>query len=219
MIASASIALGVLGLQAAGPDPAPLLLKEEQMYLEHSVTHGETVLVMTAESEDPLGTVEVRGPNGAKVLQMGVAAHRGQSLQGFDIETAETSTENLVKTYPEGVYELRALALSGAPALGRAVLSHDLLAPTVITYPAEGAVGVPTHGLTLTWVPDSQAAGYQVGLEQGENDGLSASLPSGASSFEVPDGYLASGTATQFEIQAIGENGNRTLVEIHFTTL
>jgi len=219
LIAGASIALGILGWQGAAQSRSPLLLKEEQMFIEYAAHNGETVMIMSAESEVPLGVVEVRNPLGGKVLQLGVATHRGHSVQGFDVETSETTKEKLFQTYAEGLYELRALALDGTPAIGRAVLSHDLLAPTVVTYPVEGAVNVPTTGLTLTWEADTEAAGYQVVLEQDENDGLSVSLPAGTTHFEVPNGYLASGTVTQFEIGAIGYNGNRTLVEVVFTTL
>jgi hypothetical protein len=98
------------------------------------------------------------------------------------------------------------------------VFSHALPAPALIHYPRAGAVDVPASKLLVSWTPDRSASRYRVSLEQGENDGLTVELPAGSHSFQVPDGVLARNTETQLEIAAIGRNGNRTLVEVPFTT-
>ena len=109
--------------------------------------------------------------------------------------------------------------MSGRLVQGSANLDHGLVAAPVITHPLAGEASVPLGNLVVDWIPDPQAVGYTIDLEQDENDGLKANLKAGASSFQVPAGVLDPNTPTRLEIQAIGPNGNRTTSEIRFTTL
>ena len=63
---------------------------------------------------------------------------------------------------------------------------------------------------------ENEAADDQ--MEQGETDGVNIQVPKGKSTLRIPPGILAPGTETQLEIAAVGANGNKTLVEIPFTT-
>ena len=114
---------------------------------------------------------------------------------------------------------MRARTENGLPAIGGAVLAHDLLDEPQAIYPFEGAINVPINGLTLKWKNDPEALGYTVILEQDDNDGLAIEMPAGSSSLDVPDGFLKAGTETFFEISALGPSGNRTILETQFTTL
>jgi hypothetical protein len=98
-------------------------------------------------------------------------------------------------------------------------LSHELAAAALITYPLDGATGVPLSNLTITWTNDPSASGYRIGLEQGDTDGIRALLPGNSGSFQVPPGVLESGVETQLEISAIAANGNLTTVQLVFTPL
>ncbi len=214
-LAFTMLALGAFGLQQASDDMV-LRLKEERMILEYSATLNEAVLIAEAESEQALGRVEVRDSGGAPMLHMWAPV--GTTLSGFKVETGESSLADVLATYPEGVYPMRARARDGSCVEGSAVLSHRLPAAPVVIYPTEGDSSVPTN-FTVTWTPDPGAAGYQVILEQDENDGLIVKLPAGSGSFRVPDRVLESGKETLLEVVAIGSNGNRTQVEVSFTTL
>jgi hypothetical protein len=213
------IALGLVSLD--GPSPLAidtLRLKEEAMTLEYTATSNEVVVVMSAEAEESLGSVELVAPSGASVLRIRSDGGRKLALSGYSIESQEMEIAELFGVYPEGTYHIRARTPDGRPVVGEAVLSHVLPATPVLIHPQEGAVGLPTSGLVIRWEPDAQAAAYHVNLEQNENDGLSVELPPGSKQFVVPDGVLQPNTKTQIELAVIGENGNRTLVEILCTT-
>jgi hypothetical protein len=197
---------------------ATLRLKEEAMSLEYTSTANEVVVVMSAESEESLSSVDIFSPGGAAVLRMKASGGRKLALSGYTIESQETSFEEFFGTYPEGMYSIRALTGDGRPVRGRAALSYVLPAPAVVLHPLQGAGDLPTSGLVIRWKSDSQATGYYVSLEQNENDGLTVKLPPGTEHFSVPDGILLPHTKTQVEVGVIGENGNRTLVEISCST-
>ena len=192
----------------------PLRLQEEALTIEYSPARNEAVLVVEAESETSLGQVEVVGPHGERVFQL----HAGDlPLQGFVIETHESTPQVLFKRYTRGTYDLRARPIDGRAVIGSAVLSHELLDAPVLVLPTPGS-GVPTNTV-VSWVPDPSATQYTVTVEQGENDGLSVTLPAGTSTFQIPFGVLQPATDTHVEVAAVGSHGNRTVSEVEFRTL
>jgi hypothetical protein len=213
-VAFSLLALAAFGFQQSSGG-AILQLKEEQVILEYNATLNEAVVIASAESEEALTRVDVRETTGSPMLH--VWAPQGGTVSGFEVETAEASLPEVLATYAEGVYPMRARAVDGRLVEGSAVLSHLLPAPATVTYPLDGDTHVPTNP-TVTWTPDPGASAYQVVLEQDENDGLTVKLPAGSGSFHVPDRVLLPGTETLLEIVAIGANGNRTQVEVSFTT-
>ena len=216
IIAITALALAGLSMQQERLLGVPL--KEEILSVEYTATANEAVLRMEAESEVELRSIQVLNPEGQTILDL--RAHRAgrHSLSGFVIEMQETTAEQVFAAYPAGMYQIRGRTVDGRRAHGRAKLSHALpLVPQVI-FPYEGAVNVPVKQLTLSWLPDNEVDGYVVSLEQDENDGLTVNLPPGSSSFTVPAGVLLPGKESQFELGAIGPDGNCTLVEIIFHT-
>ena len=207
---------GPVGVDERTESEAPRL-KEERMVLELTATSGEATLIVEAESEGGLERVEVRSPRGESLLRLRSAEGRDVALQGFVIETRETSVESILSTFPEGRYDLRAWTTDGDSVRGAARFAHALPRAPEVLYPYDEAVNVPTN-LTVGWKPDPEAVRYQVILEQNENDGLTVNLPAGSDAFHVPPGVLAPGTESLLEVGAIGANGNRTLVEVRFTT-
>jgi hypothetical protein len=216
---------------ARGAAPAPLLaapaaaeglpavrLQEERLIIEYSAATQEAVVLAEAESEEALASVVVRSPGDGSVLHLrGTGDGRGPSLSGFTVECRELSLEALFATFPAGTYAIEAQSIDGRPARGSAVLSHRLLAAPSVLYPPDGATNVSTE-LIVGWIPDPEAAGYQVVLEQDENDGLTVRLPAGSSSLVVPPGVLAPGKESHVEVGAIAPGGNVTLAESFFTT-
>lgn len=193
-------------------------IKEESATIEFTATSGEAVVVFEAESEEVMRSVQVQRPDGRDVLRIWAGGGSGSRISGFIVETGETTPDDLLAHYGEGRYEMAAIASDGRRASGGATLSHALLPAPVALYPLEGDIGVPTTA-TVRWIPDPNAAEYKIVLEQDENDGLTARLPAGSSSFQIPAGILRSQTVSHVEIGAVAENGNTTLVEIEFVTL
>jgi hypothetical protein len=216
-----SLALGLLALSALGllqDRRHPIVpLGQGTMQLE-SVAGGEAVIRIEAESEEQLERVDVRDPDGRLFLALDSSQASRRGLSGLVMELRETSLAEILASYSEGEYDFRATTVDGSVAVGKARLSFDLPATPRIVYPPAGAL-VPANGLTVMWLSDLNAIGYRLQLEQGENDGLAVNLPPGRNSFRVPDDFLPRGTEFQLELSAIGTNGNRTIVEVPFTTL
>lgn len=217
ILAITALALTAIGMQQERHNPI-LLLKEELITIEFTATAGEAVLRVEAESEEELKYLQVRNPAGDVILDMRAHQSGIHALSGFAIEMQEVTVAEVFAAYPQGMYDIRGRTVDGRLALGRARLSHALpLAPETF-YPYEGAVQVPTSNLTLSWMAEDSVEGYVISLEQDENDGLTVNLPPGSDSFTVPDGVLLPGRPSQFEIGAIGPEGNCTLVEVFFFT-
>ncbi len=217
LVAAMLVAVGFLGWNGSGSVVPPLKLNRQKLIVEYAAEANQATLVLDAESEEAVGEVEIRNPQGAAIFEL--SAQKGQrlALSEILIKTPDSSPADLFKNYPEGVYDILAQTVDGTPVQGKAVLSHELLAKPVVIYPIHGATRVPPH-LTARWIPDPAASKYRLILEQDENDGLKVNLPAGSNSFRVPDGVLAPGTETTLEVVAVGLNGNCTLVEIIFTT-
>lgn len=215
-----TIALAALALTALGTPPGPQLgrFKEETMTIEYTATSGEAAVVLKAETEQAVDRVEVRSPFGGSVLEMNGPGGQPLSLSGFVLESVETTPAELFAMFPEGGYALRGRSTDGRPLLGHALLSHQLPAAPQVIFPYEGAADVSTKDLQLSWAADPQVARYRVVLEQGDADNMMVELPRGSTSLVVPDGVLEPGQPTLFEVGAVGQNGNCTLVEIKFTT-
>ncbi len=215
-IAFTALAFAALGENQQDTRPSSLL-KEETMTIEYFPETNQATLVMEGESEELLQSVEIRNPLGTRIVELGAGNGPAVALAGYKVETTESSLQALIETYAEGIYDIRAQTSEGRYALGKAVLSHEVLPAPVVLYPTEGSRDVSTTFIT-GWFPDPEAERYRVNVEQGENDGITVQLPAGTSSFQVPEGVLAPGTKTHLEVGAIGKNGNTSMVEVFFTT-
>lgn len=223
------LALAPAFLGVPGPDRRPeprrldetpreaLRLKEEAMTIEYLPAIDEATLVMSAESEASLNRIQLVRPDGRSVLRMQCGDDEALELQGYNLEAREVGFAQFLRNYPAGRYDVRAWTVDGQVVTGHAILEHGLLREPAVLYPTPGAEDVPTN-LTVGWLPVEGAVAYQVTLEQNENDGLVVRLPADSGSLVVPPGVLAPGTESHVEVGAIGANGNRTLVEVEFTT-
>jgi len=219
-------ALSALTLSPLTRVPGPSLdaggfvrLRQATISAEFTAGSGEVALVVSAEAETGLDQVEVRDPFGLRVagLSSGIRG-RTLALHGFRLEVAETDRATFFASYPPGLYEIRARTSDGRAAIAATRLSHAVPLPPTPVYPLEDDVDVPASGLSIRWVASSDAAHYQVGLEEGETDLLAARLAGGSRSFTVPDGVLEPGHRYKLEIGAVDESGNCTFREVLFRT-
>ena len=193
------------------------LLKEETMTLEYTPAEDEIVVVVAAESELAICRFELLSPDRSPLLKIESRYGSTVTLQGFLLETRESTPEQLFQAFPEGTYRLVARTATGQRVLGRALFSHELLPAPVVIYPEEGMVA-PLEDMVVRWESDPNATSYEVVLEQGDSDQLTATMPAGSDSFQVPLGLLQPGLESHVEIIAVGFSGNRTVTEIPFVT-
>jgi hypothetical protein len=164
---------------------------------------------------------------------------RSQGLTQLAFESAEPTFEELdpekfFRRFPEGVYEISALAQGGGEFESRVRLSHVLAAPVQPT--VNGLPSVECDAPTLPEVaapvfidwdpvteshPEVGATGpvtisrYQFFVQQGDSK-LSLDLLPSVTEFEIPTSVTAPGGVYKFEIIARTSTGNNTAVEACF---
>jgi len=206
------LTMTALGWEQGRPT-AVVPLEGSKMILEW--TPGkEAVVRITAENEKELERVRIFRPDGQELVEL---ATESGGLTGLELELREPDLVRLLENYANGPYTIHAAMVGGKLARGQANLSLDLPAAPRVVHPRRGEF-VQASNLTVYWLPDRSAAGYELQLEQGEDDGLRVRLPPERSSFQVPRDFLLPGTRTTLEVTAIGANGNRTVAEVVFTT-
>ncbi len=217
-ILTALVGLAAVGLAWQQEDVAPFRhLKEEQITVEYTATANEATIRVQAESEEPLNQVQVCNRFGVPLFELRSEAGADLALSSFVLESGETELEDLLSRYEAGAYELRGRTVGGSLALGGVRLSHALPAPPRVIWPRNGSTPSATN-FVIRWEPEPGAKAYRVAVEQGETDGIVATVPAGFNRFKVPVGILQSGMETQVEVGVVAQNGNCTLVEIECVT-
>jgi hypothetical protein len=214
-------AVSVLLSAAVRPQPehpahlaAPL---QARFWLEHHPGE-EVVLMISAESEDELAAVQVIAPDGRKLTQIDTRDSSATGLSSLELEFTETDLPALLSMWTPGTYALRAVTIDGALATGMTRFDVELPSATRILEPLGGSLVSPSD-LTVRWTPQPQSSGYEVRIEQEDDEGLVIKLPPLQNSLQVPAGFLAPGMETVVEVAVIGANGNCALTEVQFTTL
>jgi hypothetical protein len=214
-------AISVLLFAAVGPQPEhpgqPAAPLQTRFWLEQNPGQ-EVVLKIAAESEDELIGLQIIGPDGRKLTQCDARGGGATGLSSLELEFREFSLPGLLSTWIPGTYALRAVTIDGALATGMAHFEAELPSATNILEPQSGALVSPSD-LTVRWTPESQASGYEVRIDQDDEEGLVIKLPPQQHSLQLPAGCLAPEKETVVEVAVIGANGNCTLTEVQFTTL
>jgi hypothetical protein len=170
---------------------------------------------------------------------IGVGRLRSQGLTQLAFESAEPTFEELdpekfFRRFPEGVYEISAVAQEGGEFESKVRLSHVLAAPVEPTVnglpsvecdaPSLPEVAAPVF---IDWDPVTKShpevgatgpvtiSRYQFFVER-ENTKLSLDLPPSVTEFEIPTSVTAPGGVYKFEIIARTSTGNNTAVESCF---
>lgn len=166
-----------------------------------------------------LATLQVAAPDGRVVIEF-KAADSKLGLRHITLESPEPKNDGrLQAAFPAGPYKFTATTVAGDTVLGEAMLSHRLPDPTSFIRPRVDEKNVPVTGLHLRWSPVRNLAATVVVIEQ-EKSGqeIRVNLPSTATAFAVPDGFLLPGTEYKLAIGTVSKEGNTSFVETSFTT-
>jgi hypothetical protein len=246
LFAAVSLYVGFRPVEQAPARPAtdpraPVPLKDAKLNIEHNATDRDTGFQGFVDSEG-WRRLDVRGPSGEVLTFKGSGSLGKLGLTELFFETvepenADTPIRNMLAKLPEGMYRIAGPAQENGKRVGRtegrAWLTHDIPEGPRLISPAEGAT-VPTRGLVAEWAPVSKTItgkpvriiAYQLIVETDVEPhrhmigkfGLSMYLPPSVTSINVPDGFLESATAYNWEVLAIERSGNQTLSSGSFKT-
>lgn len=185
--------------------------------------------------------LEVEGPHGRPLLGIATSGSlRRQALTQLAFESTEPPFDELApdaffRRFPEGVYEISALAQDGSELESLVRLSHVLAAPAVSTVSGQPAaescsaavLPVVYSPVVIDWEPVTTShpelgrsgpvaiSRYQFFVQQGDTK-LSLDLTPDVTEFEIPSSLTAPGGIFKFEIIARTTEGNNTAIESCF---
>ena len=234
------LALGSLGPVSTRAEQPSQPFAVAELFVELNDTDSDLGLHASIDG-GTWTSLEIEGPRERQLL--GIVSKnrlRSQGLTQLAFESAEPTFEELdpmdfFRRFPEGIYEIEALAQGGGTFESRVRLSHVLAAPPQATVsglaaaencdaPTLPEVGSP---VLIDWDPVTAShpevgkAGpvtisrYQFFVEQGATK-LSLDLPPTVTEFEIPTSITAAGGQFKFEIIARTSTGNNTAMESCF---
>ena len=232
MFANAQLAL-------AGEDPIPL--KEAKLIIEHNAKDNDTGFQGFFDS-DGWNKMEVKGPDG-KILSFEGKGELGKlGLTELFFETVEPENvdvpiDDLLETLPAGEYTFEGAGMEAGERLGKttgtATLTHDIPKGPVLVAPEEDAE-VPVGDVLFDWEAVEETLdgepveiiAYQLIVEKDEEPnanmigkfGLSMYLPPDITEITISGEFFEPGADYEWEVLAIEESGNQTLMSSSFST-
>lgn len=216
-------------------------LKEAKLNIEHNAKDEDTGFQGFIDSEG-WDEMAIIGPNGivaefegdGKLGRLGLTELFFESVEP---ENADVSISDVLKFLPEGEYTFRGNTMEvghkQGTTIGIALLTHNIPEGPVLLQPDEGAV-VPVDNLTVSWKPVTKTIdgsivniiSYQLIIEKVEEPhknmigkrGLSMYLPASITQITIPKEFLEPNTNYVWEVLAIEESGNQTLMSSVFST-
>jgi hypothetical protein len=217
-------------------------LKEAKLIIEHNAKDRDTGFQGFIDSEG-WNKITVTDPNGNEVLQFKGESKLGDLgltelfFESVEPENRDVPIPDLLKTLPEGTYTFKGSAIEAGDemgtTIGTAVLSHDIPRGPPLVSPLEGA-HIPVDDTVFKWksveknIDGSKAniIAYQLIVEKDEEPhprmigtmGLSMYLPATTTSIKIPKEFFQPGTDYNWEVLAIDDSGNQTLMDSSFST-
>jgi hypothetical protein len=216
-------------------------LKEAKLIIEHNAKDEDTGFQGFIDSEG-WNRITLTGSKG-KVLDFKATGKLGQlGLTELFFETVEPANadvpiDELLKTLPEGKYTFTGSAIEAGEKKGKTIgtawLTHDIPEGPILLSPTEDAV-VPVADLLVSWSrvdktiegSDINIISYQLIIEKDEmpdpnmigKRGLSMYLPASVTQITIPMEFFEPGTDYKWEVLAIEESGNQSLMSSQFST-
>ena len=216
-------------------------LKEAKLNIEHNAKDEDTGFQGFIDSEG-WDEITIIGPNGivaefegdGKLGRLGLTELFFESVEP---ENTDVSISDVLKVLPEGEYTFRGNTMEvghkQGTTIGIALLTHNIPEGPVLLQPDEGAV-VPVDDLLVSWSPVTRTIdgshvniiSYQLIVEKVEEPyenmigkrGLSMYLPASVTQITIPKELLEPNTDYAWEVLAIEESGNQTLMSSAFST-
>lgn len=217
-------------------------LKEAKLNIEHNAKDEDTGFQGFIDSEG-WNIITLTGPKG-KILDFKATGKLGKlGLTELFFETVEPANADvpiaeLLKNLPEGNYVFKGSAIESGEKMGKTIgtawLTHDIPDGPELLSPAEDAIVSVDEDLLVSWSPvdktidgsDVEIISYQLIIEKDETphqhmigkQGLSMYLPASVTEIPIPKEFLEPGTDYKWEVLAIEESGNQSLMSSQFST-
>lgn len=217
-------------------------LKEAKLIIEHNAKDRDTGFQGFIDSEG-WDRITVTDPKGNQVLEFTGKGKLGELgltelfFESVEPENKDVPIQEVLKTLPEGKYTFKGSAIEAGEemgtTIGTAMLSHDIPRGPPLVSPAEDAE-IPVDDTVFKWksveknIDGSRAniIAYQLIVEKDEEPhptmigkmGLSMYLPASTTSIKIPEEFFEPGTDYAWEVLAIDESGNQTLMSSQFST-
>jgi hypothetical protein len=229
-----------IGHTAAGHceplDEDELPFSSIRFFFELNDTDGDLGVQLSLGPSKPWKKLTIEYPCGRRMLttrtrgSMSVHGMSDLFFESAEPSLEEVSKEEILRRFPEGVYEFEAITIDGEEMEGCAYLSHDFPDPPTITHPVgtdddRREIDAGNDGLTVTWDPVTNIPldSYQVIVTNEDALEIFAydvRVPPSQLSLDVPAGFFAAGTDYEVEViaRAQPENGNQVISITFFTT-
>jgi hypothetical protein len=211
-------------------------LEDATIIVEVNATAGDAGFQIFLDGEG-WKNISIYDPNWRQIFNVktkGGVSKIGGGTELF-LETAEpeygdlNELQELLDLLPEGTYKFFGRTVEGDWVRGEAELTHVIPAGPEIVEPKEAAVLDPDDPVDIEWqevtetiLPGDVAPlieGYQVIVEDEESGNeFNVTLPDDATQVTVPMQLLEDDTLYKFEVLAIEESGNQTIMESWFCT-
>jgi hypothetical protein len=217
-------------------------LKEAKLIIEHNAKDEDTGFQGFIDSEG-WNKITLTGPKG-KVLDFKATGTLGKlGLTELFFETVEPANadvpiDKILKTLPEGKYTFIGTAIEDGEKKGKTIgtawLTHDIPEGPVLVSPIEDAEVSADEDLLVDWEPvektidgdDVNIISYQLIIEKDElphpnmigKQGLSMYLPATVTEISIPNEFFEPETDYKWEVLAIEESGNQSLMSSQFST-
>jgi hypothetical protein len=217
-------------------------LKEAKLIIEHNDKDKDTGFQGFFDSEG-WNTMTIIGPNGQvlefeardKLADLGLTELFFETVEP---ENADVPIDEVLETLPEGQYTFRGTSVElgefNGTTIGTAILTHDIPRGPELLTPAEDEEVSADEDLLVDWQPVTETIdghpvniiAYQLIIEKDEEPhpnmigkmALSIYLPADVTEMRIPHEFLEPGTDYEWEVLAIEESGNQTLMSSSFST-
>jgi hypothetical protein len=210
----ASLLLGTSSLRAA-------TLAELRIFIEFNET-GQDVGVHTS-LDGEWRVLKIFDPRGREIFHVqGTGNLGGIGLSELFVEGEEPSLADLpldefFELFPEGVYTVIGKTPDGAKIRSQVTFSHLIPGAPLVTSPTSGAPLDPAH-VVISWQPVTTPAGVVIAGYEVIVDSSSMKVSAATTSITAPREVLHPGSEHNFEVIAIADNHNQTIIEGTFTT-
>lgn len=244
-IFSATLLLAIPTAASLANDDNEVPFSVGKLFFQLNDTDGDLGIHMKVDGE-PWKHLSIEDPRERRMLNIRARGRlRRQGLTELAFESAEPqfdelSPEKFFARFPEGIYDIEGVTLSGEERENEVLITHVLpgppegLAVSGLAAPDdcdEGAVPVVGNPVVLSWDPvttshpDLGKSGpidvtrYELAVEIEDSElKLEVNLPPDVTSLEVPAGFIAQGEEFKFQVLVTDAGGNETSSESCFET-